>query len=84
MESYGATSVPDPNAPVYTFEDWRYYETDDMETKAWKAGFLHSYRGIDGGWSDEETIEMYRLGLDDGAKELQRTLARGEQDPRKW
>jgi hypothetical protein len=72
------------NAPIYTAEDWRYYETDDMETKAWKAGFLHVYRGLDAGWSDEGTMYMYNLGREDGAKERERTLARGEADPRDW
>lgn len=84
-EDYGSTSVQDgANKAVWTYEDWRYYETDDLETKAWKAGFLHVYRGIDGEWTDEETMFMYELGRENGGEELARTLARGEKDPSKW
>lgn len=72
------------NQPVYTYEDWRYYAQDDMETKAWKAGFLHSYRGLANGWIDEDTMYMYELGKADGLQERERTLARGEEDPHNW
>jgi len=69
---------------VYTEADWRYVESDDLETKAWKAGFLHAYRGLDAGWIDKDTQFMYDLGRQDGEAERDRTIARGERDPRDW
>lgn len=69
---------------VFTRSEARYNPEHDRYQTAYRAGWTHAYFGLDSGWSDEETMDGYRLGERDGESERQIAIKQTGIDPHSW
>lgn len=63
--------------------DIKWNPDDEDYIHAWKKGYLHSFYGLEAGYTSEMP-DIYEEGKRDGSKDRDEAIARGEVDPHRW